>query len=136
MKRAGFGTIWEKGVSLFFRAAQIKPQRPSGRQCGPLSEEREMICIKKPKVFISFDLVFATLGVCAKEETLRDTNTASCVKTIIAIVVFMGRQDNYSKSWVNTPLREKMALGEAYHFWGHYYHEMRLFVDGQEQTRR
>lgn len=44
--------------------------------------------------------------------------------------------NNHSKSWKITPLREKMALGAGHNLGGPCGYEMRLFVDGQEQTKR
>lgn len=38
-----------------------------------MKEEWELICIKEPKVFLSFGLVVSNLVVCLKEEILRHT---------------------------------------------------------------
>lgn len=70
--------VWEifrsrEHISIFFRAPQIKPHRPNVRQCGRMKEEWELICIKEPKVFLSFGLVVSNLVVCLKEEILRHT---------------------------------------------------------------
>lgn len=120
----------------------MKPQRPSGRQCGPIQEEWELICTKRPTVFISFDLVVATLEVYAKKEIFRNANKVNVSKLFIAIVgcfaclFHFWWENNDSKSWQITPLREKTALGEEHNFWHHYAYETRLFVNGQKQTKR
>lgn len=107
-----------------------------------MHEERELICIKRPTVFISFDLVVATLGVYVEKEIFRNASKVNVSKMFIAIVgcfaclFLFWWENNDSKSWKITPLREKMALGEEHNFWYHYGYEMRLFVDGQEQIKR
>ena len=69
--------------------------------------------IKKPKVFISLDLVAATLSICSREEIFRNVDKAGCVKMYVIGVVCMCVRggNNYSKGWQIIPLREKTVLG-------------------------
>lgn len=70
--------------------------------------------IKKPKVFISLDLVAATLSICSREEIFRNVDKAGCVKMYVIGVVCVWRGErgnNYSKGWQIIPLREKTVLG-------------------------
>lgn len=105
-----------------------------------MHEEWELICIKRPTVFISFDLGVATLGVYVEKEIFRNANKVNVSKMFIAIVgcftclFLFWWENNASKSWKITPLREKMALGEEHNFWCYYGYEMRLFVDGQTRA--